>query len=60
MKQMTDRAVPLLTGAGYRIAIDTVFGAACQAARAAPQSSTPATAPATPPTAESRRCRRSP
>ncbi|MFD9484642.1 hypothetical protein ACFWBX_11675 [Streptomyces sp. NPDC059991] len=61
MKHMAARAVPLLTGAGYRIAIDTVFGGtACQAARTATRLSTPSPAPATPPAAGSHHSRPSP
>ncbi|MEU8954981.1 hypothetical protein AB0C93_11820 [Streptomyces sp. NPDC048518] len=56
MKQMADRAIPLLTGAGYRLAIDTVFsGTAHQAPRAAARPSPPVT----PPDAGSHRSRRS-
>ncbi|MFH9071462.1 hypothetical protein [Streptomyces alboflavus] len=61
VKQMADRAVPLLTSAGYRISIDTVIGGtAYQAARATTRPSPPAPAPATPPSAGSHRSRRSP
>ncbi|WP_234332303.1 hypothetical protein [Streptomyces sp. NRRL F-5650] len=61
LKQMADRAVPLLTGAGYRVSIDTVIGGtAYRAALAAASQKPPTLLPPGPPAAQDQRMRRSP
>ncbi|MYT96627.1 MULTISPECIES: hypothetical protein [unclassified Streptomyces] len=61
LKQMADRAVPLLTGAGYRVSIDTVIGGtAYRAALTAASQKPPTPLPPGPPAAQDQRMRRSP